>query len=540
MRLKDFLEQLDDENKLLLLGRDTDNPLADAFDSKRTVHAGLGGQLVQPTEMQKTWGSLLDAPAPAIDKQLVYIHIPFCQTKCLYCAFFQNASNQAAEDYYIDCLIKDIKRECNKPRLRDSLIHAVFFGGGTPSSLSAFNVARLLQAVKESFNLANDYEMTMEGRIHDLVPEKIEAWINGGVNRVSLGVQSFDTKVRRQMARIDSKEEVLRRIGLLRATQQCSIVVDLIYGMPDQTLDVWEEDLKTLELADVDGFDLYQLNVFEGSDLNVAVQNNKLSSPATTAQQSQMYAFAQEYLSKRAYTRLSACHWRRDNRERSLYNTLVKRGYNIYPFGCGAGGNIDGYSTMLQRNIKTYQEGIEKGDKPLMALIKQPTVQKIIGAVLGQIEQGYIDLHSLVKLNPLLEELVEVFTIWEKRGLLAYNGVLYRLTIAGQFWQVNLAQSTLECIQALLLDKSDTVKQGVAAQDSKVSTCNDDNKKMLTLLQELYPEVPVEELQKMLMKMPAHVRSMLNGMPKVMLKQMLNSMGPEKLQEMMGKAKQQE
>lgn len=356
--------------------------------------------------------------------------------------------------------------EAHQERLSTSVIHAVFFGGGTPSSLAPHNARRLLKSVRDNFNLANDYELTLEGRIHDLVPEKIEAWMEGGVNRVSLGVQSFDTKVRQQLLRIDSKEEVLRRLELLRKTQQCSVVVDLIYGLPDQTMAVWEEDLRLLTEAQVDGMDLYQLNVFADSDLAKAVEGRKISAPATTPEQAEMYAFAHDYIGRRPYTRLSSCHWKRDNRERSLYNTLVKQGFNIYPFGCGAGGTVDGYKTMLHRTIGVYEAMLEQGKKPLMFLLHQSPSQPAVDLILGQIEQGYLDLASFAAYNSLLQELKYLFAVWEERGLLSYNGVLYRLTIAGQFWQVNLAQSVLECVEYLLFNKFTTAQAPVAAQDT--------------------------------------------------------------------------
>ncbi|MDD4321703.1 MAG: radical SAM protein, partial [Acidaminococcaceae bacterium] len=243
MQLKDFFSKLDNEGKVLLLGNETGNPLCYGFNSKRTVHAGLSGLAIDSALMQKVWENLLDAPIKIIEKQAVYIHIPFCQTKCLYCGFFQNATNQVAEDHYIDCLLKEIRSEYNEKRIKDSVIHTVFIGGGTPSSLSVENATRLLREIKMRFNLANDYELTLEGRIHDLVPRKIEAWLENGVNRISLGVQSFNTEVRQQMGRIDTKEQILYNLALLRAHQQCSIVVDLIYGLPNQTMQIWEEYL---------------------------------------------------------------------------------------------------------------------------------------------------------------------------------------------------------------------------------------------------------------------------------------------------------
>lgn len=107
-----------------------------------------------------------------------------------------NGTSQSIEDKYIDGLIGELKLASESPRLKDGLIHAVFIGGGTPTSLSPANSERLLKAIKEYLPLANDYELTLEGRIHDLIPENLEVWMNNGVNRMSIGIQSFNTEVR--------------------------------------------------------------------------------------------------------------------------------------------------------------------------------------------------------------------------------------------------------------------------------------------------------------------------------------------------------
>ncbi|NCD09477.1 MAG: heme anaerobic degradation radical SAM methyltransferase ChuW/HutW [Negativicutes bacterium] len=539
MHLEDYFLSLDEERKKLLLGNETENPLCYGFDSKRTVHAGLDGTAVMPEKAQPVWKQLLEQPVTRIDKQALYIHIPFCQTKCLYCAFFQNATNQNVEDYYIDCLIKEIRSACNSRRIKDGIIHTVFLGGGTPSSLSPANAARLLREIKTCFNLANDYEMTMEGRIHDLTPPKIEAWLQNGVNRVSLGVQSFNTKVRQQLGRIDSKEEILQNLKFLRAQQQCAIVVDLIYGLPDQTMQIWEEDLELLEQVEVDGMDLYQLNVYENSDLNKAIKMGRMAPAATTAQQAEMFSFAHEYVSKRPYTRLSACHWRRDNRERSLYNTLAKQGCTIFPFGCGAGGKLDGYSMMQQRNIKAYEDLVAAGQKPLMTIMRQSPLQPITNAVLGQIEQGYLDLQKLMQINEQLAELKELFELWENRGFLTFNGVIYRLTVAGQFWQVNLAQSILECIQVILLDKDDTIKQDIAAQDTAhPGKSNPARDKLMKVVKEMYPQLSASKAVEAVDAMPEHVKIMLGKMTESMIKQMIKSMGADRIEAMMNNSEE--
>jgi coproporphyrinogen III oxidase-like Fe-S oxidoreductase len=184
----------------------------------------------------------------------------------------------------------------DSPRLSSAPIQAVFIGGGTPTSLSPENAGRLLSTIQRCLPLANDYELTFEGRVHDLVPEKMDVWFRNGVNRMSLGVQSFDTKVRQAVGRIDDGETVFSHLQELLSYNQCAVVIDLMYGLPYQTMDVWHKDVETLVESGIDGADLYQLNVFEHSDLNLAIQRGKLPPAAPTQVQSAMFSFGKNYL----------------------------------------------------------------------------------------------------------------------------------------------------------------------------------------------------------------------------------------------------
>ena len=478
MSLASFFESIPEKQRNLQLGLDCDNPMSGAFPHKRVVHAGLNGILVSPKETQAVWTTLMNGTPKKGEMQCAYIHIPFCKTKCTYCGFFQNGTSQNVEDQYINGLISELKLASERPRLKDGLIHALFIGGGTPTSLSPANSERLLKAIKEYLPLANDYELTLEGRIHDLIPENLDVWMANGVNRMSIGVQSFNTEVRQMVGRLDTKETVLERLASLKAYGQCSVVIDLIYGLPGQTMEVWEEDLADLVSSGVDGADLYQLNVFDGSDLNKDIAKGKVPAAATTAMQGDMFEFGRKYLDERSYRRLSAAHWSANNRERSLYNILAKAGVPMFPFGSGAGGNVDGYGMMLHRALKPYEDMVSRGEKPFMALMKQSDLQPIVNQVVSQLEQGFLNIKSLTELDAKLDELNWLYKLWEKRGLVAYNGLLYKLTAAGEFWTVNLTQSTLEAVEYIMTGKNSFAMEAVAAQDTKTTSKDNPNQEV--------------------------------------------------------------
>ena len=466
-KLKDMFAADTEEQRMLQFGTAAADALTEGFPRKRVVHAGVQGKIVPPAEAQDVWQRIMNTPAKQGEVQAAYIHIPFCKTKCLYCGFFQNAAQQSAEDDYVEALLEEIEAAAEAPRLKNGMIHAVFIGGGTPTSLSAENAAKVLHALRRVLPLANDYEMTLEGRIHDLVPEKMEAWFANGVNRISLGVQSFDTKVRQSQGRIETREEVLERLALLKAYGQCSVVLDLIYGLPGQTMEVWEQDLADLVASGIDGADFYQLNVYEGSDLNKRIAEGKLDPAATTKEQARMYAFAHEYMVKRGWRQLSMCHWSRSNRERSLYNALAKEGVPMFPFGSSAGGFLEGYAVMLHRVLQPYAMLVASGQKPIMGLVRQSDIQPFANRAVSMLERGFIDLARLAEMDGRLADLRWLYTLWEEHGFVKFNGIQYELTVAGKFWEVNLAQTTVECIQYLLTGENTLNLESIAAQDKK-------------------------------------------------------------------------
>ncbi len=524
MKLETYLGKLSPEKKDILLGKETPDPLHESFPNKRVVHVGLMGKPI--TENQQILYQQALSEAPDMTRQhVVYIHIPFCRTKCLYCGFYQNASKQEVEDAYIDRLVAEIKRDGASSQLKNTPIDCVFIGGGTPTSLSVDNITKLLSNIRATFNLSPSCEFTLEGRIHDVMPKKITAWLSNGVNRISLGVQSFNTELRRRVGRLNTREEVLKRLAMLKA-HDVTLIVDLIYGLPGQTMDMWLDDVKTLAEADVDGMDLYQLNIFPGGALDKALKNGRIPACATIAGQGDMYVAARDYLLEQGTERLSLCHWRRNKRERSLYNTMAKAGADVYAFGCCAGGHFGGISWMNERVLKDYERVQGQGDKPIM--MAAYTVERKLGMIgdkiISDMEKGFVDFRGLLVMDNRIEELEQVLALWQKRGLMTEDVGIYRLTAAGEFWYISLSQSLVEFAQILL--ENNASEAPVEEINGKANDYLDE------VLAEIMPGSTPESRGAMLRKMPVAVQMMLRKAGKDSLKNMLENM-PASMREKM-------
>lgn len=441
----------------LIVGTATSDPLAAAFAERRATQPVAGGRPLKPGDWQATWQSLLEQKATP-EQRVAYIHIPFCRHRCLYCGFFQNHSQEELETAYIDSLIKELEMSRNSQYLGSGAVNAVFIGGGTPSTLSPHNISRLLAAIRKCLPLSNDCELTLEGRINDLVQPKIEAWLANGVNRISIGVQSFHTRVRQAVGRLDDTGTVLERLELLAGYNQAAVIIDLIYGLPYQTEEIWAGDLKLLQTVPIAGMDLYQLSIFEDGALEQAIRAGKLPPAADIACQGRMFATAEAELSARSLSRLSICHWGKNSRERNMYNILTKAGRHVIPFGAGAGGSVGGVSMFLNRSVERYLHSIEQGQKPLAGMLLQPAGSQWQNTVVAQLERGYIDLKELAgEYGSGAWELELILNIWAERGLVDMNAAVPQLTVAGKFWYKNMTQSLVDCLYALLHLEQQTI-----------------------------------------------------------------------------------
>jgi len=438
---------LTDEQRFL--ANETDDPLHGAFDRKMAVHAMHKNDPIPAEQLQKLWSEVMTGEVERQPVRTIYIHIPFCQTHCLFCGFYQNAYRSDLAKQYTDALIRDMELTAREHFIKSEPFHTVYFGGGTPTALDAGDISRLISTVKNLYPLANDCEITFEGRFFNFSKDKIEAALEAGVNRFSLGVQTFDTHIRKSIGRKESKEKLIETLSVIRDLGKATVIVDLIYGLPGQTLEIWEEDINTYLSLDIDGCDLYQLNVFMGGPLEKSVSKGALPKPASLKEQADYFVRGLEMMEAAHQLRLSITHWANNARERSLYNIFSRGRSECVPLGSGAGGWLGNHMFFLEGDLKDYFAAVKAGKKPLSMGFKGSEKNLLLKDISYQIELGYCDLKTLSLKHDLdiLSRVGPVISQWEKVGLIRFtNGCIY-LTRPGEFWAVNLAQILIYCLQ---------------------------------------------------------------------------------------------
>ena len=262
----------------------------------------------------------------------LYIHIPFCIKKCNYCDFCSFPTGNKTD--YLNALIREIEHYGG----RDIAVDTVFFGGGTPSLLSGEELSRILSAVRGSFFLASEAEITLEVNPATLSREKLSSYLSSGVNRISIGLQSIHENELKKLGRIHSYRDFLDTYNMARSLGVKNISFDLMYGIPDQTIESFRETLeKAIELSP-SHLSLYGLILEEGTPLYCDRDN--LSLPGED-EECDMYFLAANMLSQAGYTHYEVSNYAKDGCG-CRHNLKYWRGEEYIGVGLAAYSYFDG------------------------------------------------------------------------------------------------------------------------------------------------------------------------------------------------------
>lgn len=282
----------------------------------------------------------------------LYIHIPFCKAKCAYCDFYSLAHSEEKMDAYMAALLRHLEEVA--PRAAGMQVDTVYFGGGTPSYLGAARLCRILQTVLRRYDVARDAEITLEAN-----PDSAGDWKElrrlrrAGFNRLSLGVQSTDDALLRRIGRIHTYEQVQQAVTAARKAKFTNLSLDLIYGLPGQTMEDWQRTLADAVALGPEHLSCYGLKLEEGTPL--WQQRQTLTLPDDDAQ-ADMYLYTVAALGEMGYEQYEISNFAKPGKE-SRHNLKYWRMEEYAGFGPGAHSDFGGVRYGYVRDIDSYIAG---------------------------------------------------------------------------------------------------------------------------------------------------------------------------------------
>lgn len=221
----------------------------------------------------------------------IYIHIPFCHYKCIYCDFDSGVYPQSLITDYLAALRLELLHAGEDDALSDLVADTIYFGGGTPSVLRGEHIEEILDTVRRCFTIREPVEITLEANPGTLTREKVRRYASAGVNRVSVGAQSFHDEELKMLGRIHTAEEIRRSVDVLREAGIENINLDVIAGLPHQTMERWQRTMDALFALHPPHVSMYLLDIHEETALADLIRKNVLPPPDEDLMAALYYAF---------------------------------------------------------------------------------------------------------------------------------------------------------------------------------------------------------------------------------------------------------
>lgn len=377
----------------------------------------------------------------------LYLHIPFCKQKCAYCDFYSLEGREELMDRYCAALTGHLEEV--SPRCDRLTVDTVYFGGGTPSYLGHERLIALLKTVKKRYRLAGECEITLECNPDSIGDVRaLKKLRRVGFNRLSLGVQSTDDALLREIGRIHTFSQVEEAVAAARKAKFQNISLDLIYGLPHQTLAQWQETVRTAVALNPEHLSCYGLKVEEGTPLYLRRESAAL--PDDEAQ-SEMYLWTVDYLAEAGYPQYEISNFARpgyESRHNGKYWSLAP----YAGFGPGAHSDFGDVRFAYERDLHRYLDGelvLSEWEEIAPRERMQEYIMLSLRTCKG-IDKRFFESHFRQRFEPMEKLLTE----YERHGLAAPTEQGWRLTAKGFLLSnaiiVSLQESIGEAMQERL------------------------------------------------------------------------------------------
>jgi len=363
----------------------------------------------------------------------LYLHFPFCISKCPYCDFNSyplKEENQITS--YISALHKEITTYSQK--LKKSNIRTVYLGGGTPTILSGIQIYNILEFCKDEFTVDKNAEITIEANPGTLDGEKLKLLIESGINRLSLGAQSFNNLFLKKLGRIHNTHDIIDSYYLAREKGFNNINIDIMFALPDQTTKDLQTTLEKAISLKPDHLSLYNLTIKPGTEYYKKYKRDKLKLP-TEDDEFDMYNWAIYFLGESGFEHYEISNFARPYK-RSMHNLIYWQNKPYLGIGAGAYSFIKGYRYMNYENPARYIKEIMRGKLPVDNGEKLSLRKRMIETmILGLRTKDGVDYKKFktrfgVNLNDIFPEQIKKLV---NLGLLQKDNYRTKLTKKGVF-----------------------------------------------------------------------------------------------------------
>jgi oxygen-independent coproporphyrinogen III oxidase len=370
----------------------------------------------------------------------VYLHIPFCKSRCSYCDFATDVyRNSEAVERYVNSVCIEIAKFSDRSKNSESRksitknqVDTIYFGGGTPSLLTPKQVDKILQSVYSVFDVSSDVELTMEMNPATVTPETLRDYKSLGINRASFGVQTFDDQALKLLARGHNANDAWQTFRMLRAAGFDNVSFDLIAGLPNQTLADWESNLDEAVKLLPEHLSLYLLEIHEGTRLAGQVRTGRQPLPDEDLA-AEMYEIMLDKLAAARYAQYEISNFSRPGFE-SRHNSKYWRLEPVFGFGVSA-HSFDGYQRYANEcDTAKYVEQIETSGSAEITRERVKTASDFV--FLGLRLNGGIDLADYKKRfgHDLQNDYMNELDRLKAAGLLEISDRNLRLTKKGMLF----------------------------------------------------------------------------------------------------------
>lgn len=291
------------------------------------------------------------------NKKGIYVHIPFCKQKCSYCDFVSFCNKDEYIERYGQAIVKEIEY---KKDMLISEISTIYIGGGTPSYIDENIIRNILDAIKKNYILTNDCEITIEVNPGTVTKEKLENYVENGINRISIGLQTANDELLKKIGRIHSYDEFLKTYNLAREVGFKNINVDLMLGLPDQTVQDLKESTESVIKLSPEHISVYSLIVEEGTKMYEMLKNKQVELPYEDTERN-MYWYIKNTLELNGYNHYEISNFSKTGYE-SKHNMNCWNQMEYLGFGTAAHSYLNNKRFSNIESMIIYIENIEKNN----------------------------------------------------------------------------------------------------------------------------------------------------------------------------------